>query len=206
MLRPFRSRCAPRRPHASPMRSHMLRPYTASLCVHAQLHPAPLAQPHAVPLRSPTLRPCAAACCTPAPPHLNPRHTRSASPDDWWPRPRDWWPRQRRLDTNKTTSWSQPPVVRDEGGNRWTRQQSGYISGSVFYRPLPKNKIHLSRFPCLPPDTIVGETLSLSTVKLFPVIEFLQLCVPVLDTISYAQVQGGVSLLTVKLPCTIQHT
>ena len=35
---------------------------------------------------------------------LNPRHTRAASQDDWWPRPREWWPRQRSLDTNKMTS------------------------------------------------------------------------------------------------------
>ena len=107
------------------------------------------------------------------------------------------------------------------------------ISGSVFYRLLPKNKIHFTRFPCLPLDTTIWETLSLSTVKVFdaryhfliththtivsqivslstvkllPVIEFLQLCVPVLDTISYAREQGRVSLLTVKLPCTIKHT
>ena len=52
----------------------------------------------------------------------------------------------------------------------------------------------------------VSQLVSLSTVKLLPVIEFLQLCAPVLDTISYVEEQGRVSLLTVKLPCTIKHT
>ena len=52
----------------------------------------------------------------------------------------------------------------------------------------------------------VSQQVSLSTLKLLLVIEFLQLGAPILDTISYAQQQGRVSLLTVKLPCTIKHT
>ena len=56
------------------------------------------------------------------------------------------------------------------------------------------------------PHATVSQLVSLSTVKLLPVIELLHLCAPVLDTISYAQEQGRVSLLTLKLPCTIKHT
>ena len=43
----------------------------------------------------------------------------------------------------------------------------------------------------------VSQLVSLSTVKLFPVIEFLQLCAPVVDSMSYPPEQGRVSLLTV---------
>ena len=103
-----------------------------------------------------------------------------------------------------------------------------------FFKGLfQKNKIHFNCFPCLPLDTTVWEIVSLSTVKgldaccrflsththatvsqlvslstvkLFPVIEFLQLCAPVVDTMSYPPEQGKVSLLTVKLLCTIKHT
>ena len=140
------------------------------------------------------------------------------------------------IDTMIVTSsgnLAQPPAVRDEGYNHWTRRRSGDISGSVFYRPLPKNKIHCTHFPCLPVDTTVWEMVSLSTVKvldaryrflstythttvshmvslstvkLFPVIEFLQLCAQVVDAMSYPPVQDRVSLFTVKLPCTIKHT
>ena len=53
--------------------------------------------------------------------------------------------------------------------------------------------------------TTVSQLVSLSTVKLFPVMEFLQLCAPVVDTMSYPPA-GKVSLLTVKLPCTNKHT
>ena len=55
-------------------------------------------------------------------------------------------------------------------------------------------------------DTTVSKIVSLSTVKLFPVIEFLRLCAPYVDAMSYPPEQGRVSLLTVKLPCTIVHT
>ena len=54
--------------------------------------------------------------------------------------------------------------------------------------------------------TTVSEIVSLSTVKLFPVTEFLQLCAPVIDAMSYPPEQGRVSLLTLKLTYTIQHT
>ena len=102
-----------------------------------------------------------------------------------------------------------------------------------FFIGLFQKKIHCTRFPCLPLDTTVWEivslstvkvldacyrflstythttvsqTVSLSTVKLFPVIEFLQLCAPVIDAMSYPPEQGRISLLTVKLTCTIKHT
>ena len=58
-----------------------------------------------------------------------------------------------------------PPESRDEDYNHWTRRRSGDISGSFFYRPLPKNKIHCTSFPCLSLDTTVWEIVSLSTVK-----------------------------------------
>ena len=54
--------------------------------------------------------------------------------------------------------------------------------------------------------TTASQIVSLSTVKLFPVIEFLHLCAPVVDAMSYPPEQGRVSLLKVKLPCTIKHT
>ena len=126
-------------------------------------------------------------------------------------------------------------MVRDKGDNHRTRRQSGYISGSVFLQASSKIEIHFTRFPCLPPDITLWEIVSLSTLKVFDacyrflsthththatisqqvslstvkpllVIEGLQLCAPILDTISYAQEQGKVSLLTMKLPCTIEHT
>ena len=125
-----------------------------------------------------------------------------------------------------------PKKSRDEGYNHWTRRRSGDISGSVFYRPLPK-KNHCTSFPSLPLDTTVwgilslstvnvldvcyrflsrythttvSQIVSLSTVKLFPVIEFLQLCAPVIDAMSYPPKQDRVSLLTVRLTRTIKHT
>ena len=123
---------------------------------------------------------------------------------------------------NQTT----PPAVRDEGYNHWTTQRSGDT-------PLLRNKIHCTRFPCLSLDTKVREIVSLptvkvldvcyrflstythitesqlvslSTVKLFPVIQFLQLRAPIVDAMSYPTEQGRVSPLTVILPCTIEHT
>ena len=62
---------------------------------------------------------------------------------------------------------TKPLVAPDEGGNHWNRRPSSYISGSVFNRRLPKNKIHFTRFPRLPLDTKVCETISMSSVKLF---------------------------------------
>ena len=102
-----------------------------------------------------------------------------------------------------------------------------------FIQASLKNNIHFTRFPYLALDIIVWEIVSLSTVKVFDAcyrflsthrdatishqnslstvklllaIECLQLCAPVVDIMSYAQEQGSVSLLVVKLPCTINHT
>ena len=56
-------RCTPARPHAAPLRSPTLRPYSAP-------HYYAPARPHATPMRGPALRPCAAPhCCAPATPH-----------------------------------------------------------------------------------------------------------------------------------------
>ena len=52
----------------------------------------------------------------------------------------------------------------------------------------------------------VSQIVSLSTLLLFPFVEFLQLWAPVVDANSYTLKQGKVALLKVKLPCTIMHT